>query len=41
MYVCFLMTDLKLSYPKMMEIAVPANMVCGLQDDDDKEYKKI
>ncbi|XP_074589956.1 persulfide dioxygenase ETHE1 homolog, mitochondrial [Curcuma longa] len=27
-----IMEDLKLAYPKMMDIAVPANMVCGLQD---------
>lgn len=40
MFVCFLMTDLKLSYPKMMDIAVPANMVCGLQDDDDDDESK-
>lgn len=25
-------TDLKLAYPKMIDVAVPANMVCGLQD---------
>lgn len=27
-----IMENLNLSYPKMMEIAVPANMVCGMQD---------
>lgn len=27
-----IMTNLNLSYPKMMDVAVPANMVCGLQD---------
>ncbi|KAL9252276.1 Persulfide dioxygenase ETHE1 homolog, mitochondrial-like protein [Drosera capensis] len=27
-----MMKNLNLSYPKMMDIAVPANMVCGLQD---------
>lgn len=27
-----IMASLKLSYPKMMDVAVPANMVCGLQD---------
>ncbi|GAB2236216.1 hypothetical protein Droror1_Dr00027955 [Drosera rotundifolia] len=27
-----IMKNLNLSYPKMMDIAVPANMVCGLQD---------
>lgn len=27
-----IMQNLKLSYPKMMDVAVPANMVCGLQD---------
>lgn len=25
-------TDLNLSYPKMMDVAVPANMVCGLHE---------
>lgn len=28
----FALTDLNLSYPKMIDVAVPANMVCGLQD---------
>ncbi|KAL1537618.1 Polypeptide N-acetylgalactosaminyltransferase 3 [Salvia divinorum] len=27
-----IMANLKLPYPKMIDIAVPANMVCGLQD---------
>lgn len=27
-----LVLDLNLPYPKMMDMAVPANMVCGLQD---------
>ncbi|GAV78686.1 Lactamase_B domain-containing protein [Cephalotus follicularis] len=27
-----IMKNLNLSYPKMMDVAVPANMVCGLQD---------
>lgn len=27
-----IMEDLKLAYPKLMDVAVPANMVCGLQD---------
>ncbi|KAK4355332.1 hypothetical protein RND71_024303 [Anisodus tanguticus] len=27
-----IMQNLNLSYPKMMDVAVPANMVCGLQD---------
>ena len=27
---CF--SDLNLPYPKMIDLAVPANMVCGLQD---------
>ncbi|URE20937.1 hydroxyacylglutathione hydrolase 3 [Musa troglodytarum] len=27
-----IMENLKLDYPKMMDVAVPANMVCGLQD---------
>ncbi|GAB4846689.1 Polypeptide N-acetylgalactosaminyltransferase 3 [Ancistrocladus abbreviatus] len=27
-----IMENLKLSYPKMIDVAVPANMVCGLQD---------
>lgn len=34
--ICFLMTDLNLPYPKMMDIAVPANLVCGWQDDKSK-----
>ncbi|KAK6946574.1 Metallo-beta-lactamase [Dillenia turbinata] len=29
-----IMENLKLAYPKMMDMAVPANMVCGLQDVD-------
>lgn len=32
----FVWTDLNLSYPKMIDRAVPANMVCGLQDLDSK-----
>ncbi|KAI3457038.1 hypothetical protein Pfo_013701 [Paulownia fortunei] len=31
-----IMANLNLSYPKMMDIAVPANMVCGLQDIESK-----
>ncbi|KAL1538385.1 Polypeptide N-acetylgalactosaminyltransferase 3 [Salvia divinorum] len=31
-----IMANLNLSYPKMIDIAVPANMVCGLQDDETK-----
>lgn len=27
-----IMENLKLAYPKMIDVAVPANMVCGLQD---------
>lgn len=27
-----IMKDLNLQYPKMIDVAVPANMVCGLQD---------
>lgn len=27
-----IMENLKLSYPKMIDVAVPANLVCGLQD---------
>ncbi|EFH70707.1 predicted protein [Arabidopsis lyrata subsp. lyrata] len=27
-----IMSNLNLSYPKMIDVAVPANMVCGLQD---------
>ncbi|KAJ0102775.1 hypothetical protein Patl1_04995 [Pistacia atlantica] len=26
-----IMANLKLSYPNMMDVAVPANMVCGMQ----------
>ncbi|XP_052485850.1 persulfide dioxygenase ETHE1 homolog, mitochondrial isoform X3 [Gossypium raimondii] len=29
-------TDLNLAYPKMIDVAVPANMVCGLQDLEPK-----
>ena len=32
----FVAPDLKLAYPKMIDIAVPANMVCGLQDSVSK-----
>lgn len=28
-----IMENLKLSYPKMIDVAVPANLVCGLQDE--------
>jgi hypothetical protein len=28
--------DLNLSYPKMMDVAVPANLVCGIQDPPPK-----
>ncbi|XP_047958520.1 persulfide dioxygenase ETHE1 homolog, mitochondrial [Salvia hispanica] len=31
-----IMANLNLSYPKMIDIAVPANMVCGLQDVEAK-----
>ncbi|KAL3503041.1 hypothetical protein ACH5RR_037490 [Cinchona calisaya] len=31
-----IMENLNLSYPKMMDVAVPANMVCGLQDAESK-----
>lgn len=31
-----IMENLKLAYPKMIDVAVPANMVCGLQDVDSK-----
>ncbi|XP_051117091.1 persulfide dioxygenase ETHE1 homolog, mitochondrial-like [Andrographis paniculata] len=31
-----IMANLNLSYPKMIDIAVPANMVCGLQDIESK-----
>ncbi|KAG8386682.1 hypothetical protein BUALT_Bualt03G0174400 [Buddleja alternifolia] len=31
-----IMANLNLSYPKMIDIAVPANMVCGLQDVESK-----
>lgn len=30
-----IMENLKLAYPKMIDVAVPANMVCGLQDVED------
>ena len=29
-----IMSNLKLSYPKKIDVAVPANMRCGVQDDD-------
>lgn len=29
---CFDDTDLGLSFPKMIDMAMPANMVCGIQD---------
>ncbi|XP_044472686.1 persulfide dioxygenase ETHE1 homolog, mitochondrial-like [Mangifera indica] len=32
-----IMANLKLSYPKMMDVAVPANMVCGMQELPSKE----
>ncbi|XP_076882957.1 persulfide dioxygenase ETHE1 homolog, mitochondrial-like [Bidens hawaiensis] len=31
-----IMENLKLSYPKMIDVAVPVNMVCGLQDLESK-----
>ncbi|KAL2245577.1 persulfide dioxygenase ETHE1 homolog, mitochondrial [Sesamum indicum] len=31
-----IMANLNLSYPKMIDVAVPANMVCGLQDVESK-----
>lgn len=31
-----IMENLKLSYPKMIDVAVPANMVCGFQDLESK-----
>ncbi|KAK4487205.1 hypothetical protein RD792_006525 [Penstemon davidsonii] len=31
-----IMANLNLSYPKMIDIAVPANMVCGLQEVESK-----
>ncbi|KAK6157075.1 hypothetical protein DH2020_011323 [Rehmannia glutinosa] len=31
-----IMSNLNLSYPKMIDVAVPANMVCGLQDIESK-----
>lgn len=31
-----IMANLNLSYPKMIDVAVPANMVCGLQDVEAK-----
>uniref|UniRef100_A0A7R9TUU6 persulfide dioxygenase n=1 Tax=Prasinoderma coloniale TaxID=156133 RepID=A0A7R9TUU6_9VIRI len=30
---CDLMDNLGLAYPKKLDVAVPANMVCGIQDD--------
>ncbi|XP_010552160.1 PREDICTED: persulfide dioxygenase ETHE1 homolog, mitochondrial [Tarenaya hassleriana] len=34
-----IMANLNLAYPKMIDIAVPANMVCGLQEDQDLPSK--
>uniref|UniRef100_A0A453F758 Uncharacterized protein n=1 Tax=Aegilops tauschii subsp. strangulata TaxID=200361 RepID=A0A453F758_AEGTS len=31
-----IMENLNLSYPKMIDVAVPANMVCGFQDPPSK-----
>ncbi|KAB2023590.1 hypothetical protein ERO13_D03G015800v2 [Gossypium hirsutum] len=31
-----IMENLNLAYPKMIDVAVPANMVCGLQDLEPK-----
>jgi len=31
-----IMSNLNLSYPKMMDVAVPANLVCGIQDPPPK-----
>lgn len=36
-----IMANLNLSYPKMIDIAVPANMVCGLQDVESKSSQSI
>ncbi|XP_073283954.1 persulfide dioxygenase ETHE1 homolog, mitochondrial-like [Primulina huaijiensis] len=36
-----IMANLNLSYPKMIDIAVPANMVCGLQDIESKCSQSI
>ncbi|EMS57717.1 Hydroxyacylglutathione hydrolase 3, mitochondrial [Triticum urartu] len=33
-----IMENLNLSYPKMIDVAVPANMVCGFQDPPSKAY---
>lgn len=34
-----IMENLNLSYPKMIDVAVPANLVCGLQDSSAKPAK--
>ncbi|KAG9448002.1 hypothetical protein H6P81_014130 [Aristolochia fimbriata] len=36
-----IMADLNLPYPKMIDKAVPANMVCGLQDLNDKHSEPL
>ncbi|RXH90298.1 hypothetical protein DVH24_032655 [Malus domestica] len=36
-----IMENLKLSYPKMIDIAVPANMVCGLQDLSERPAESV
>ncbi|KAK9153300.1 hypothetical protein Sjap_000780 [Stephania japonica] len=36
-----IMENLKLPYPKMIDVAVPANMVCGFQDAIEKPSKAL
>ncbi|XP_048432823.1 persulfide dioxygenase ETHE1 homolog, mitochondrial [Pyrus x bretschneideri] len=36
-----IMENLKLAYPKMIDIAVPANMVCGLQDLSERPAEPV
>ncbi|KAH0983747.1 hypothetical protein GBA52_010924 [Prunus armeniaca] len=40
-YISLLQKYLKLSYPKMIDIAVPANMVCGLQDLSERPVESV
>ncbi|KAL6144203.1 hypothetical protein ACLB2K_054898 [Fragaria x ananassa] len=36
-----IMKNLKLAYPKMIDVAVPANMVCGLQDLSERPVESV
>ncbi|XP_050384481.1 persulfide dioxygenase ETHE1 homolog, mitochondrial [Argentina anserina] len=36
-----IMSNLKLAYPKMIDVAVPANLVCGLQDLSERPVESV